>query len=104
MPLYTGREINLPNVRVPSASAHVQSLLKYSDNYHGVRAYDGSLGGRNIRVANRRVVITTLKKSLAFDLNISAFDINLMASLLVICAGRIIHVWNVETLILKNSV
>ncbi|KAL2918171.1 hypothetical protein HK105_202098 [Polyrhizophydium stewartii] len=102
MPLYTGTEINLPNLRVPSAAAHMARFAK-TDGY-GIRAYDASLGGRNIRVANRKIVITLLKKSLAFDVAVSCFDVNLMAGIMATCAGRVIHVWNVETYILKNSV
>nr|KAJ3419641.1 hypothetical protein HK105_006707 [Polyrhizophydium stewartii] len=101
MPLYTGTEINLPNLRVPSAAAHMARFAK-TDGY-GIRAYDASLGGRNIRVANRKIVITLLKKSLAFDVAVSCFDVNLMAGIMATCAGRVIHVWNVETYILKNS-
>ncbi|KAL5032823.1 hypothetical protein BDEG_20886 [Batrachochytrium dendrobatidis JEL423] len=101
MPLYTGAEINLPNFHIPSAAPLLHKLSR-SDTY-GIRAYDASLGGRNIRVANRRIVISTLKKSLAFDSSISCFDINIMAGILAICIGKMIHVWNCETYILKNS-
>ncbi|KAH6597993.1 hypothetical protein BASA61_002978 [Batrachochytrium salamandrivorans] len=78
MPLYTGQEINLPNLHIPNATSLLQRLSKHSNE--GIQAFDGSLGGQNIRVANRRIVITMLKKSLAFDGSISCFDINRMAA------------------------
>ncbi|KAH9267221.1 hypothetical protein BASA84_000763 [Batrachochytrium salamandrivorans] len=101
MPLYTGQEINLPNLHIPNATSLLQRLSKHSNE--GIQAFDGSLGGQNIRVANRRIVITMLKKSLAFDGSISCFDINRMASIMAVCVNRVIHIWDIETYILKNS-
>ncbi|KAJ3334647.1 hypothetical protein HDU91_002620 [Kappamyces sp. JEL0680] len=67
----------------------------------GVRVGDGFLGGKNIRVANRHIVVTTLKKSLKFDSVISSFDVNLTAKLILLGVGRIVYCVNLETNILK---
>jgi hypothetical protein len=61
-------------------------------------------GPHTVRVANRHIVITTLKQSLKFDLNVNCFDISLVAKLLFVCAGKIIYIFNSETNILKNEV
>lgn len=69
----------------------------------GVRALDGSFGDETSRVlvANRRTIITTLKKSLKFDIHINCFDINVRVGIIVICAAKIISVISLETLSLK---
>jgi translation initiation factor 1 (eIF-1/SUI1) len=48
-------------------------------------------------------VVTTLKKSLRFDVNVSCFDINVRIGILAICAGTIVNIINLETLVLKNQ-
>lgn len=42
----------------------------------GIKAFDATHGSKDIKVPNRRIVVTTLKKSLRFDVNVSCFDIN----------------------------
>ncbi|KAI8908947.1 WD40-repeat-containing domain protein [Gorgonomyces haynaldii] len=59
--------------------------------------------GKNIRVANRKIVVTTLKKSLRFDVDISCFDINAKFGIMAVCAGRTISIINLETLVLRNQ-
>ncbi|KAJ3021171.1 hypothetical protein HKX48_009091 [Thoreauomyces humboldtii] len=44
------------------------------------------------------IVTTTLKRSLAVDQAITNFDISVVANLLATCVGRIVYLWNLETL------
>jgi hypothetical protein len=42
----------------------------------GIKAWDTTHGGSDIKVANRKIIVTTLRKSLRFDVNVNCFDIN----------------------------
>lgn len=55
-------------------------------------------------MANRKIVITTLKKCLAFESDLTCFDVNTTASILAVCVEKTIHVWNLENYNLLNTV
>ena len=100
MPSFNGHSINTGNVRIPSAKAPSRAVTT-----EGIKIQDQYLqqGKQTVRVANRHIVITTLKQSLKFDVNVSCFDISLVSKLLMVCAGKIVYVFNSETNILKNQ-
>ncbi|KAJ3321475.1 hypothetical protein HDV06_004144 [Boothiomyces sp. JEL0866] len=109
MPTYNGYSILTNNGRIPSAKIREQDLDLQSKNRKmleaeaepGYRMMDAILGGKNIKVGNRHIVVTTLRKSIRFDLNVNCFDLNAKEKLLVICCGKLIFVLNSETSILK---
>lgn len=101
MPTYTGEPIITQRGLIEGIASLKDAPSLFSEP--GVRAFDASLGAKNIRVANRKIIVTTLKKSLRFDIDITCFDINVRVGLMALCAGKIIHVVNMETLVVKNQ-
>jgi hypothetical protein len=103
MPLYNGHSITTADARIPSATREKQYRPITNE---GVKIQDSYLsqGKNTIRIANRHVIITTLKQSLKFDLDVTCFDISLASRLLFVCSGKVVYVFNSETNILKNEV
>ncbi|KAJ3275010.1 hypothetical protein HDV01_001516 [Terramyces sp. JEL0728] len=109
MPSYNGFSILTNNGRIPSAKVRDTAMDPQTRNRKmleaeaepGYRMMDAILGGKNIKVGNRHIVVTTLRKSIRFDLNINCFDINAKENILVICCGKLIFALNSETSILK---
>ncbi|KAI8823149.1 WD40-repeat-containing domain protein [Fimicolochytrium jonesii] len=69
----------------------------------GIRAVDASLGGLNVRIANRIIVTTTLQRALAVDALIAGFDVCLPANLLATCVGKIVYIWRLDTLTIQQK-
>ncbi|KAJ3257903.1 hypothetical protein HK103_004194 [Boothiomyces macroporosus] len=106
MPQYNGYSILTNNGRIPSAKIRDNDLDLQTKNRKSFEAEaepvtDALLGGKNIKVGNRHIVVTTLRKSIRFDLNINCFDLNAKEKILVICCGKLIFALNSETNILK---
>ncbi len=91
MPTFNGKGTRIQSAKRP----FTQEGIKIKDSYL-------TQGNTQIRVPNRHIVITTLKQSLKFNLSVTCFDISLVTNILLVCAGKIVYVFNSETLVLKN--
>ncbi|KAI9007366.1 WD40-repeat-containing domain protein [Gaertneriomyces semiglobifer] len=69
----------------------------------GLRAIDASLGGENVRIAGRAIVVTTLKRSLCLDVAITSFDVCSTANLMVTCMGKVVYLWTLDSLTLLHK-
>ena len=99
MPTYNGHTIITPTTRIQSSKPKEPPLEE-----KGVRIQDAYLGGSNVKQANKHIVITSLLKSLKFDLPVSCFDVSLEANIICVCSGKIVYAFNLETNVLKNEV
>ncbi|KAI8894447.1 WD40-repeat-containing domain protein [Globomyces pollinis-pini] len=100
MPTYNGHSITYGTIRINSAKPR-ETKQVVDDVDLGARVPDAYLGGKNIKVANRHIVIVTLKRSLRFDTTVTCFDVNLVTGLLMVCSGKMIYVVNIETNVIK---
>jgi hypothetical protein len=100
MPVYNGHSLITQNARIPTAKQPNRPISN-----EGIKVQDSYLsqGNNTIRIANRHIVITTIKQSLKFDLTVTCFDISLVSKILFVCAGKLVYVFNCETNILKNQ-
>ncbi|KAJ3276915.1 hypothetical protein HK104_003585, partial [Borealophlyctis nickersoniae] len=75
-----------------------QETLEESNHSDGLKTIDASLGGSNVRIANRRIVTTTLKRSLALDVAIGNFDVCASANLVATTVGKVVYLWSLDTM------
>lgn len=98
MPTFDGHSLVTPTSRIPSAK------LDRTVEAVGARVGDAYLGGKNIKVANKHIIVTTLKRSLKFDSLVDCFDINLINKILLLCCGNLVYVINLDTNVIKAEV
>ena len=87
MPIFNGKGTRIQSAKRPFS----QEGIKIKDSYL-------SQGNTQIRVPNRHIVITTLKQSLKFNLSVTCFDISLVTNILLVCAGKIVNIFNSDTI------